>query len=677
MIKSGIYEKNILANIFYNFVLKAITYLFSFLTFLYAARVLEPESFGRTSFASSVAGYFIMLANLGLPIYAMRACAEKRGNRKALSHIFNELWSISIVLSFISGIALILAIFAIPKLSDNKLIMLAYGSAILFQMLGCEWLFKGLEKFGFLAVSGFLIKATAFVCILLFVHNKEQIFLYALISVLAGYGNGIISFIFLRHYVDISFRIHINKRHFKPLLVFFFMSCAVFVYNSLDITMLGFMKTDRETGLYSIAAKGKSILTMMGGLVWGSVLPVATKLWKEGKRRRFESLAVKSLVIVSGIQTVLAVFCIVFADKIIMLAGGEAYLDAVMAFRILLLSLPPIAASNILGGQVLIPAGLERKLLMAEITGAVFNFFANLILIPFLSIEGAAITTVISEVIVWLLCIYYAKADLAMDFGFGLIKKTVRKLKKICINTAVRIEDLIGGGTLPYYCPCCNTHLRQFVDGGYRKRPEIFNADRYQGIDQRVICPLCHSLPRHRIIAEWLKDNEELIKNKDVLHFAQEKSLRRLMDSHHIKYATADLYNDADLRINIEDTGLCDESYDMIICNHVLEHVSDYRKALAEVFRILRPGGKAVISFPVDPSLQTVYEDERFTSGEDRLVYFGQRDHLRIFGMDSVNILESFGFTVGEIRGDRCDSRIKPVIGPADYDYNVLWCLIK
>ena len=86
-------RKNILANIFYNFALKAVTYLFSFLTFLYAARVLEPESFGRTSFASSVAGYFIMLANLGLPIYAMRACAEKRGNRKALSHIFNELLS--------------------------------------------------------------------------------------------------------------------------------------------------------------------------------------------------------------------------------------------------------------------------------------------------------------------------------------------------------------------------------------------------------------------------------------------------------------------------------------------------------------------------------------------------------------------------------------------------------
>lgn len=92
----------------------------------------------------------------------------------------------------------------------------------------------------------------------------------------------------------------------------------------------------------------------------GAVLPLVTRLWKEGDREHFESLAVKSIVIVCGIQTVVAVICFVFAKEIILFAGGESYLGAVPAFRILLLSLMPIGASNILGGQVLVPSEKEK-----------------------------------------------------------------------------------------------------------------------------------------------------------------------------------------------------------------------------------------------------------------------------------------------------------------------------
>lgn len=84
-----------------------------------------------------------------------------------------------------------------------------------------------------------------------------------------------------------------------------------------------------------------------------------------------------------------------------------------------------------------------------------------------------------------------------------------------------------------------------------------------------------------------------------------------------------------------------------------------------------------VISFPVDSSLRTVYEDNTISSEEERVRHFGQNDHLRIFGNDSAELLESFGFQVTEITGTRYDSKMKPVVGPADYDDNVLWCLTK
>ena len=87
--------------------------------------------------------------------------------------------------------------------------------------------------------------------------------------------------------------------------------------------------------------------------------------------------------------------------------------------------------------------------------------------------------------------------------------------------------------------------------------------------------------------------------------------------------------------------------------------------------------GMIIISFPVDGTQDSVYEDEGIDTEEGRREHFGQKDHLRVFGRDSTVLLESFGFAVEEIRGEDYDSRIKPVIGPADYDYNVLWKMKK
>lgn len=672
-------KRKILSNISNNFIIRMITYIFSFLELMYITRIFQPEIYGRIAFVSSFTGYFILIANLGMPVYAMRICAQVRDDRKNLSQIFNELWSISFLLSLVSTIFFVFAVMFIPALRENWLLFAIYGSSILLQIMGCEWLYKGLERFSFLAFASLVCKVVSFGGILIFVRSAQNAILYVCLSVLIAYGSNIICFIYSAKYVDWPLRFSINRAHFKPLLVFFMMSCAVSVYSSLDLTMLGFMKSEHEIGLYSVASKGKAMLAVTGTLVWGGILPVATKLWKDGNRNRFEALATKSLVIVSAIQFWVAFFCFIFAKGIIVIISGESYLGGVTAFRILLLSLPVIALSNILGGQVLIPTGKERKLLVAEIAGAVFNFFANLIMIPIFSIIGAAITTLISEIIVWLLCVYYCKKDLDMDFGIGLIRKVVHLIIRVINLVSIKLESRIEKDRLPYFCPCCESHLKQFVDGGYKDRHERYNAERYMGIDQMVKCPVCGSFPRHRIQALWMNENMEQIVGKKVLYFSMEKSMKMWCKRNKIDCTTADLYKEADLKIDIENTGLEEDSYDVIVCNHVLEHVSDFRKALKELYRIIKPEGMVIVSFPTDLSLDTVYEDNLVVSEEDCRKHFGQSDHKRIFGRDSKELLESIGFNVSEISENSfiCDKRIKPVVGPADYDYNVLWCLRK
>ena len=665
--------KNISANLF----IKLVTYLFSFLTVAYAARVLQPEVYGKISFISSFTSYFVMLANLGMPIYAMRLCAENRDDRKALSRAANELWSIGIILSIFSLAVFLLIVMATPKLREDRLLFFIFGSGVIFQAIGFEWLYKGIERFRFLAVCQLVSKAVSLMCMVLFIHSERQLPLYAILSVTTGYGANLVYLFSLKKHIDISLAIRINRKHLKPIFVFALMSTAVSVYSSLDLTMLGFMKTDLETGLYSVAAKGKGVLTMLGGIVWTSMLPLATRLWNEGKKEHFKSLAEKAVTIVAAIQLFVTVICFIFAQQIVIIIGGESYAGAETAFRILLFSLVPIGISNIFGGMVLIPAGAERYLLYAEVTGAAVNFVSNIFVIPLCSIEGAAATTVLSELVVTVMCGCFIRKVLQMDFGFSLIRKVGTWAFGFVKRRIIRLNSRIHNTMLPYHCPCCDTYLKSFIEGGYKKAPDRFDRARYEHAEQSVICPVCGALPRHRILALWSDEHRDKLQKSKILYFAAERSMMRWMKKNSVTCITADLYSKADLNMDIQDTGLPGESFDVVICNHVLEHVDDFRKALGELNRILRIGGILICSFPMDPKVELLDEDLDIDTDEGRRKRFGQYDHKRVFGMKADKLLSEAGFSVEAIKGTDYPEKILPVVGPADYDMNILFCCIK
>ena len=340
-------KREILSNISFNFLIRMISYLFSFLTMMYVARVLKPDAYGQVGFAQSFVSYFTMIASFGMPIYGARICAEKRENRAELSRVFDELWSIEVLLAFISWILLLLAIFTIPKIRENSSLFMICGLSICFQMIDCEWAYKGLEKFKYLAVSSFICKLISFISIILLVRSEGQILLYSAIIVFSSGGNNIINFYHLRKYIDFPLKLKLSKKHFKHLSIFFIMSCATLVYSSLDLVMLGFMKSDYEIGIYQLAAKGRNVLTITGGLVWSSILPRATQLWIKGDKLRFKALAENALLAVTGIQLLVMLFSLIFAKDMILIAGGKDYLGAVSSFRILVISLLPVGASNI------------------------------------------------------------------------------------------------------------------------------------------------------------------------------------------------------------------------------------------------------------------------------------------------------------------------------------------
>jgi len=169
-----------------------------------------------------------------------------------------------------------------------------------------------------------------------------------------------------------------------------------------------------------------------------------------------------------------------------------------------------------------------------------------------------------------------------------------------------------------------------------------------------VLSPSTLSLERHRLL--WLYLNNETdffnnAKNKKVLHFAPEQCFyKRFRNQNNIQYTTTDLLSPlADVKADICNLPFEDNSYDIIFCNHVLEHIPDDTKAMQELYRILKPKGLAILQIPQEINRKTTFEDNSITDKTERAKIFGQYDHVRIYGYDYFNKLRSIGFTVKEI----------------------------
>ena len=270
---------------------------------------------------------------------------------------------------------------------------------------------------------------------------------------------------------------------------------------------------------------------------------------------------------------------------------------------------------------------------------------------------------------------------------------TKRKLKSRCprrvwktaVNTyygLMRIKHkfiMQTSGSLPYECPCCGIKLRSFIEGmDYKAFSDFYDVKLFDGAKQDVVCPVCSSLPRHRILAKWCEANKDKLVSSKILYFAPERGMTTWLKANKIRYTTADLFAwDVDLKLDIQATGLPDGAYDVVICNHVLEHVGSYMTALKEIRRILSPDGMLICSFPVSLDIDTVDEDPDAVSEEQRLRRYGQSDHVRLFGRKSDELIKSAGYDVSVIKGEDYPKNIAPVVGPGAYDINILFVCKK
>lgn len=189
----------------------------------------------------------------------------------------------------------------------------------------------------------------------------------------------------------------------------------------------------------------------------------------------------------------------------------------------------------------------------------------------------------------------------------------------------------------------------KYTDPIDRKSYRKFLPYGYEKVRENVLAPGTLSLERHRLCWLYLQQYTDLFsKPQRLLHFAPEQAfLKRFRKMKHLMYTTTDLNSPiADVKADICDLPFSDNSFDFIICNHVLEHIPDDTQAMREIYRVLAPGGKAILQVPYDRNREKTFEDNSITDKKERAKIFGQYDHVRIYGMDYFDKLRTIGFKV-------------------------------
>lgn len=201
-----------------------------------------------------------------------------------------------------------------------------------------------------------------------------------------------------------------------------------------------------------------------------------------------------------------------------------------------------------------------------------------------------------------------------------------------------------------YQCPFCGGNFSTFKPTGLLhpvlSEKKIIGG----GFRENAICPRCYSSDRERLVYLYLMNEKNYVFREHVklLHVAPEKELSRILKKAlNIEYLSADLNaSDVDVKMDITNIQYSDCTFDIVICNHVLEHIVCDYKAISEIYRTLRRGGFAVLQVPISLESEKTFEDALIIDPIDREKQYGQSDHVRIYGRDYVNKLENIGFDV-------------------------------
>lgn len=440
-------EKSLGKNAILNGLKSVLSVVFPLITYPYVLRVLQVENIGKVDFSNSIVNYFILLAGLGINTYAIREGAAYKTDRRKLESFSSEIFTINTFSSILSIILLLLCVVSFQKLYDYRLIIAIQSVTILGNLIGVLWLYQIVEDYEYITIRAIAIHVVALILMFALVQKRDDYLAYAATSVIANTGANIFNFFHARKYAGIRLVRRVNiKRHLKPILIIFASAIASTIYVNSDKTLLGIITNDYHVGLYSAAVNVYTILKICMMAVIQVALPRLSRNIAEGDSAKYRENAeyIFKLFLVLLLPIVTGTFLI--SEDIVIVVGGYSYAAGATALRILSVSLLFSILATFYTYAVLLPYKQEKTVLFATVTSALVNVILNLIVLKRFQENGAAMTTVIAEMIMFLVQWKYSRKYIKTEISpayYGSVIVGCLSISAVCITANLFIHGFI------------------------------------------------------------------------------------------------------------------------------------------------------------------------------------------------------------------------------------------
>lgn len=399
---------NLVKNSFFNLLLTISNVLFPLLVIPYITRVLLVSEVGKIMYTDSITQYLILISALGIPFYGVREIAKLSDQKEKISNIVIELVIIQLILSVISALFLIFLIPRFGSIIDSKLISLSC-ILIIGNSFFIEWYFQGIQNFKYIALRSIIFRVISIFLIVLLVKQKTDGLIYYLIITVLTISCGIMNiskFLKTGFYgiKELNF-----KRHFKPLLMTFGISFSISVYAILDTIILGYFYGQENIGYYTISLKIVKTFWVIINAFGIVMISHTSNLIKEDKMDEVSLNTSRSLNVILTFTIPFIMFCQIFPKEILWIIGGKSYEKADDLIRILSFLPLIIGVCNIYGTQFLMVYNKEKYVLRATLIALIISLLSNLILVPHLKEIGTGISNVLSEIVVCVIILFFAK----------------------------------------------------------------------------------------------------------------------------------------------------------------------------------------------------------------------------------------------------------------------------
>lgn len=389
-------EKSLLKNAIFNSIYTGLNMLFPLITAPYVSRVLGASNLGLVNFAASFVNWFVIIAAFGTATYGVREIARNKNNQSALNKVFSEIMIINTIMSLLMFSIYIIVILYMNRFQNDLTLYGIMSLSLLLNMFSIDWFYQGLEEYGYITVRNVIFKVISIISIFIFIRNSQDYTIYGFISILATSLSGILNVIYSRKFIKFSFKNTNLLKHIPRLSIFFSLTLIVNLYTNLDQTLLGLLSTSTAVAFMNrsktITAAAKALATSISNVT----LPRAS-YYIHNDKEKFTDLIKAVPNFILWITIPLTIGIIFLSSNIMYILGGDQFLEATSLLQIIspIIILGPL--SSFLQNQFLVPTGNERYGLVAAILTSVLSVVLNIILISKYSFNGAAVTSVISE----------------------------------------------------------------------------------------------------------------------------------------------------------------------------------------------------------------------------------------------------------------------------------------